>query len=118
MLRAAGPSFCLLGQSYAIREIEAGADHEAQAAEHVEDAAPDVGCDFHRCATLRLPFLYFASVFVPLADYADTLASKLESTNHTALFCIHQRVKLVPKVCTQLCTHAADAALQVYSFAP
>ena len=50
------PSFCLLGQSYAIREVEAGADHEAQAAEHVEDAAPDVGCHFHRARSAhRLP---------------------------------------------------------------
>ena len=50
------PSFCLLGQSYAIREIEGGADHEAYAAEHVEDAAPDVRCEWHRArAAHRLP---------------------------------------------------------------
>ena len=56
MLRAAGPSFCLLGQSYAIREIKTGADHEAYAAEHVEDAAPDVGCEWHRARLAqRLP---------------------------------------------------------------
>ena len=53
MLAAGVPSFCLLCQSYAIREIEAGADHEAQAAEHVEDAAPDVGCEWHRYAWNR-----------------------------------------------------------------
>ena len=54
------PSFCLLGQSYAIREVEAGADDEAEAAEHVEDAAPDVGCQRHRHARLTgcpWPFL-------------------------------------------------------------
>ena len=67
MLRAGVPSFCLLGQSYAIGEVEPGADHEAYAAEHVEDAAPEVRSERHRCArwSYRLPF--FASVFVPLA---------------------------------------------------
>ena len=50
------PSFCLLCQSYAIREVEAGADHEAEAAEHVEDAAPDVRCEWHRARSAhRLP---------------------------------------------------------------
>ena len=53
------PSFCLLCQSYAIREVEAGADHEAEAAEHVEDAAPDVRCQFHRCGTLQAAHFYF-----------------------------------------------------------
>ena len=57
------PSFCLLCQSYAIREVEAGADHEAEAAEHVEDAAPDVGCDFHRCARYRVRILFFKCLY-------------------------------------------------------
>ena len=46
------PSFCFLCQSYAIREVEAGADDEAEAAEHVEDAAPDVRGEWHRYAWL------------------------------------------------------------------
>ena len=50
------PSFCLLCQSYAIREVEAGAADEAYAAEHVEDAAPDVCCEWHRARLAqRLP---------------------------------------------------------------
>ena len=66
------PSFCLCYPD-SICEVEAGADHEAEAAEHVEDAAPDVGCYFHRArSTRRLPLaiFYFLSVFMPLADYA------------------------------------------------
>ena len=71
MLRAGVPSFCLLCQSYAIREVEAGADHEADAAEHVEDAAPDVRGEWHRyaCSQAAIGKL-FLSVFM-LADYAD-----------------------------------------------
>ncbi len=59
MLAAGVPSFCLLCQSYAIREVETGADHEAYAAEHVEDAAPDVGCEWHRVRLAqRLPMQF------------------------------------------------------------
>ena len=67
------PSFCLLGQSYAIGEVEAGANHEAYAAEHVEDAAPDVCCEWHHARLAhRLPKMHFnfLSVFMPVADYA------------------------------------------------
>ena len=74
MLGAGVPSFCLLGQSYAIREIETGADHEANAAEHVEDAAPNIRCQFHRCArskaALRLAFLLVSLCPLALADFA------------------------------------------------
>ncbi len=112
------PSFCLLGQSYAIREIEAGADHEAYAAEHVEDAAPDVSCDFHRCARLKAALILFLSAFMPLAIiFATPPHPNGRALVDAASFCIRQHLYLVPKVCTQLCTHAADAALQVYSFA-
>ena len=66
----------LLCQSYAIREVEAGADDEAEAAEHVEDAAPEIRCYFHRCARLQAahgPLGFFgASGFVPLDNlFAD-----------------------------------------------
>ena len=49
------PSFCLCYPD-SICEVKTGADHEAQAAEHVEDAAPDVRCEWHRArAAQRLP---------------------------------------------------------------